>query len=168
MMIDEWHDKHFWPAYPADLCHNKKGSKVESRNAMKKINPDEGQRDKILADMQAHIRYDRKCLKANEKVDRWTHAVRYVKYEKWSDEIPSHSDLQDKVNAHKCQCGRDSKHKGGYCDECWTKKYKDRLMMRDERIEHWKRKGLGQRKDETRPDYIERMKQSAKNLGYSK
>ena len=63
----------------------------------------------------------------------------------WKDEIESKQEKQFKSVAHKCKCGLDSKHKGGYCDKCYTElcekipgsdAHRDRESLRDYFAKH--------------------------------
>ena len=169
MTLEEWHDTKFWPAYPTDLSHKKKGSKGESRDAMIKINPDEKERDRIMAAMSAQIRYYRKAMNNNEQEDRWKHACRYIKQQQWDDEIPSTYELQERQSKLKCSCGKPATHPSNRCCACYSKISEKHDPLRDIKVETWNRLGLGKKTGETSDDYRVRMmetaKRNARNIG---
>ena len=131
---------------------------------MNKINPDQPERDRIMSCMAAQVKYYRKAQQNNDKVDRWTHAVRYVKYKKWDDGIPSTYDLIERTKAKDCkECSSEATH-FGRCVYHYSRVSEKLDPLRDIKIETWNRLGLGKREDESQPDYLKRMISTAKKL----
>ena len=73
----------FWTSYPSDLCKKKRGSKQVARKSFDKINPDEAEFKRIMANMRAQIKADR----MDKDAYRWPFVSSYLNQARYDDFI---------------------------------------------------------------------------------
>ena len=95
--IDETFDK-FWFAFPTDLCRGKRGGKANALKAWKKINPDQAEFYRIMENMKAQIRHDRK----DSDSYRWPFVSSYLNQARYDDVIESEVDRKERVDLKTC------------------------------------------------------------------
>jgi len=88
----------FWFGYPTDLCKNKRGGKQPALKAFKKINPDQKEFYRMMENMKAQIRADRK----DKDFYRWPFVSSYLNQARYDDVIASESVRMDKENLKTC------------------------------------------------------------------
>ena len=103
MNIEEMFDS-FWFAYPTDLCRGKRGGKANALKAWKKINPDEKEFFRIMENMKAQIRHDRK----DKDAYRWPFCSSYLNQSRFDDIIESETVRIDREDLKTC-CIEDCK-----------------------------------------------------------
>ena len=84
MTIEDMFTK-LWFKYPTDLCRNKRGGKTPALQAFKKLNPDQDEFDRIMRNMDAQIRMDRK----DKDAYRWPFVSTYLNQRRYDDVIES-------------------------------------------------------------------------------
>ena len=95
-----------WLAYPSDLCNKKRGGKQNALKAFKKINPDEKEFYRMMENMKAQVRADRK----EKEPYRWPFVSSYLNQARYDDAIESEIDRKERVDLKTCcidGCGND-------------------------------------------------------------
>lgn len=90
--------KKLWFEYPNDLCNKRKGSKQTALKAMEKLKLDEAGFNKIMDNMRAQIRYDRKDPDAY----RWPFLSTYLNQGRYDCDIPSMDTIKERQIGAKC------------------------------------------------------------------
>ena len=80
--IGTWFSWEFWPAYPK---HNLKG---EAEKAIRKLNPDNALRDRILRALEARKLWAESAARGAGFLAEWPDPHRWVRREQWTDEPP--------------------------------------------------------------------------------
>ena len=125
-----------WFGYPTDLCRNKRGGKTNAARAFKKINPDQAEFYRMMENMKAQIRHDRK----DPDADRWPFVSSYLNQKRFDDIIESETERMDRVELRTCintdceQPVHGSKYK--YCADHIPNAHSDLLATA------WKQTGL--------------------------
>ena len=135
MTIDEMFNA-FWFAYPTDLSRNKRGGKQNALKAFKKINPDQAEFYRMMENMKAQIRHDRKDADA----DRWPFVSSYLNQARYDDVIESEVDRKERVDLKTC-CIEDCRNdvhgsKYQYCADHIPNAHSDLLTAA------WKQTGI--------------------------
>ena len=109
MSFEDWYEI-FWQTYPKDLLHGKRGAKEGAfKTKLKNLKPEK--RDEILASLREQIRYYRKLKNSGEHETKWCFPMVsvWVNQNRWSEEIDSHYELQEKIRAEsrQCKCGKE-------------------------------------------------------------
>lgn len=104
--FNDWYEI-FWQTYPKDLLHGKKGAK-EGPFKEKLRGFKQEKRDDILFSLREQVRYYRKLKNAGEDKTKWCFPMVsvWVNQARWSEEIESHAELQEKIEAKSCKCGK--------------------------------------------------------------
>ena len=97
MTIDEMFNA-FWFAYPTDLSRNKRGGKQNALKAFKKINPDQKEFYRIMENMKAQVRHDRK----DKDAYRWPFVSSYLNQARYDDVIGSEAERIDREDLKTC------------------------------------------------------------------
>ena len=82
MNIEEQFER-LWVSYPADLCKGKRGGRQPAYKAFKKINPDEKEFNRIMANMKAMVKADRQ----DKDSYRWPFVSSYLNQARYDDFI---------------------------------------------------------------------------------
>jgi len=160
-------DKHLtafaWRENPASLERAWKRATVRKSEEEKSALIQE-----IKLSAQAQNRYRRELKTTGHKLVRPKGISVWINSGSWAEEIGSHSELREKAKAEKCKCGEPATllHNSKWsCSRCY------------ETDPEFKRKcykilcdaGLGKKVDETKEEYIQRLKKYAvtrsKNIG---
>ncbi len=72
-----------WTSYPSDLCKGKRGGRQPAYKAFRKINPDEKEFGRIMANMKAMIKADR----GDKDSYRWPFVSSYLNQARYDDFI---------------------------------------------------------------------------------
>jgi len=114
MTVEEWFLTEFWPTYPSDLTHNKKGPRSVALKSMIKLNPDLDLRQDIMNKLRVLIRSARKEKTCGQEPDRWCFASTWINQERWLsvEDMKLPSTIVDK---RLCSCGKPI----GIVNECW-------------------------------------------------
>jgi len=88
----------FWLTYPSDLCSKRRGGKQNALKAFKKINPDQKEFYRMMENMKAQVRADRKTPDAY----RWPFVSSYLNQGRYDDAIESMSDIKERVDLKTC------------------------------------------------------------------
>ena len=97
MEIEEMFNS-FWLTYPSDLCSKRRGGKQNALKAFKKINPDQKEFYRMMENMKAQVRADRKTPDAY----RWPFVSSYLNQGRYDDAIESMSDIKERVDLKTC------------------------------------------------------------------
>lgn len=129
MNFDEFF-KQLWFRYPQDLCHKKKGSKVNAEKACRKLDPDQYQ--VILDHLEALKRYDRK----DPKPDRWPFISSWINSGYYDREIGATAELTEKIKQANCKVCEKPVHGPNYiyCTDCAFQFMGDKLSNRRKEI----------------------------------
>ena len=93
MTIDEMFDK-LWTSYPSDLCRKKRGGRQPAIKAFKKINPSVEEFGRMMANMRAQIKEDRK----EKEPYRWPFVSSYLNQGRYDDYIePTQTEIKQDV-----------------------------------------------------------------------
>ena len=113
--ITEWFNKEWWPLYPNDLSHGKKGPKTVALKSMLKLNPDDEMRQSIINKMRVLIRAGKTEKRCGKDPDRWPFASTWINQERWNgvEDMAMPSTITD---ARKCACGADT----DIVNQCWS------------------------------------------------
>lgn len=95
--VEEMFDA-LWFGYPTDLCRNKRGGKKPALTAFKKINPDSKEFYRMMENMKAQVRADRKSPDAY----RWPFVSTYLNQARYDDVIASESERVQKQDLKTC------------------------------------------------------------------
>ena len=87
-----------WFGYPTDLCGGKRGGKANALKAFKKINPDHSEFYRMMENMKAQIRHDRK----DKDAYRWPFVSSYLNQARYDDVIESEAERMDRVELRTC------------------------------------------------------------------
>ena len=128
--VTEWFLTYFWQTYPGDLCggNRNKGSRGVALKSMLRVLPEQEERDRMLANLQAQIRFDRQAGKTSDQVYRWPYCVTYINQRKYDDELESSTTIMNRITSGPAICSRngcDRETQGSgvpYCDSCNEKK----------------------------------------------
>ena len=135
MNIEEMFDKIWWK-YPNDLCKGKKGGKAPALKALKRINPDEQEFNRIMGNLDAQIRHDRQ----DKDAYRWPFLSSYLNQQRYDDEIPSSTINREVQELGTCSvdgCSDFVHHVGGrFCAFHIPSQHDERLRQA------WTRTGL--------------------------
>jgi len=82
MTLEDKFEK-LWTQYPRDLCKGKRGGRQPAFKAFKKINPDDTEFERIMANMKAMIRAD----KSDPDAYRWPFVSSYLNQARYDDFI---------------------------------------------------------------------------------
>ena len=162
-IIRKWFITDFWPRYPEDLCGSvrNKGSRGESIKAILTINPDAQERERILLNLDAQKRYDRKIRDSGEFVARWPACQRYLKNRRYDDMVGDISmrELAPEADAAKCSTpGCDQNVHGPRFKHCDRHLPLDNDPLRDARREKLRELNLIPASGESRHDYAMRCR----------
>lgn len=161
MELEEFVDK-LWLTYPSDLCHKKKGTKVNAMKAAKKLKPE--QYDKILLDIEALKKYDRK----EPKPDRWPHVSTFLNSGYYGREIGSTTEQRERVAQKECQWDNCSfPVHGSQFKYCTDHQYESTDPFKPRRKKVMVKLGLVPEKGETRKQWADKCRQYLKNTGLS-
>lgn len=110
MTIEEMFES-LWVSYPSDLCRKKRGGKQPALSAFKKINPSEQEFNRIMQNMKAQIREDRK----DKDAYRWPFVSSYLNQGRYDDYIEI-KEKQIKTDIKKCSIDscNDEVHGSGF------------------------------------------------------
>jgi hypothetical protein len=129
--VDEMFDA-LWFGYPTDLCRGKRGGKANALKSFKKINPGQKEFFRMMENMKAQIRADRK----DKDAYRWPFVSTYLNQARYDDVIASESvriqkeeskiccvpDCLDPVHGTKfSKCGFHLSDSGKALQEAWKK-----------------------------------------------
>ena len=131
MTLQEFIDR-MWTEYPRDLCHNRPGHKARLEKAAKKI--DKSLYKKILLDMDALKRYDRK----QHQPDRWPLISSFLNGKYWERMVDSVMDIKKKKEkkTEYCKCGKPVDiAPTGECVECYAKRTDQNQQKRKNALE---------------------------------
>ena len=95
MNKDEMFNK-LWFAYPNDLCRSKKGGKTPAKKAFDKLNPSEKEFNRIMLNLEAQARADRK----DPDSYRWPFVSTYLNQNRFDDWTPEEE--RKKVDLDQC------------------------------------------------------------------
>lgn len=87
-----------WFAYPTDLSKNKRGGRPNALKAFKKINPDQKEFYRMMENMKAQVRHDRK----DKDAYRWPFVSTYLNQARYDDLIESEADRIERVDLKTC------------------------------------------------------------------
>ena len=105
-----------WISYPNDLCNKKRGGKQPALKAFKKINPDEAEFNRMMANMKAQVREDRKNPK---DAYRWPFISSYLNQGRYDDYIESSTSKEKAKSLKTCATnGCDSDVHGSMYTKC--------------------------------------------------
>lgn len=159
MDLESWFEEQFWPLYPSDLAHDKKGPKNLALEELRKLKTNEDTRLKIMQALVAQVNHDRALLRKGQEPDRWPHARAWLHQRRFDNEVEGAR--QKPVREDKCGCGawaRVTAPNGKrMCEPCYLK-----IAPIDHLRDYYREHGLAQRKDETRDQWINRLKQIAR------
>jgi len=115
--IATWFNLFFWPSYPADLTHQRKGAKSTALKAFLKLAPDEKQRAEIMSKLEVLVRADRSLKKVGKEPLRWPYASTWINQERWQmvEDMESTSRV---IQESLCSCGERVDVKG-QCQKCY-------------------------------------------------
>ena len=106
-----------WFGYPTDLCGGKRGGKANALKAFKKINPDQAEFFRMMENMKAQVRHDRK----DKDSYRWPFVSSYLNQSRFDDVIESETVRMDREELSTCcidNCNNDVHGKSfKYCPE---------------------------------------------------
>ena len=126
----------FWFAYPTDLSRNKRGGKQPALKAFKKIDPDEKEFYRMMENMKAQVRHDRK----DKDAYRWPFVSSYLNQARYDDVIESEAVRMDREELSTCcieNCNQDVHGKKfKYCAEHVPNAHSDLLS------DAWKKTGI--------------------------
>ena len=135
MNIDEMFTA-LWLAYPTDLCLKKRGGRQNALKAFKKINPDQAEFYRMMENMKAQVRADRK----NPDAYRWPFVSSYLNQARYDDAIESESERIQIETLNECcikDCTNDVHGKSyKYCAEHVPNAHSDLLSKA------WKKTGI--------------------------
>ena len=116
-LITEWFNTTWWPLYPSDLSHGKKGPKTVALKAMLKLNPSEDMMQDILNKMRVLIRAAKTEKRCGKEPDRWPFASTFINQERWSaiEDMKMPSTITDKRKCSVDGCNNDV----GWKTICW-------------------------------------------------
>jgi hypothetical protein len=117
--------------------------------------------DSLMTGLREQMRYYRKLKTTGAHESKWTLGMlsTYLNGERWTDEIPSHYELQQKQTKKKCDCG----NKADIQNLCWTCYCKKTGMTdwREKKIwEYFIQNNLGQQPDETKELWLTRLRKT--------
>lgn len=103
-----------WFGYPTDLCKGKRGGKANALKAFKKVNPDEKEFYRMMENMKAQIRADRK----DKDAYRWPFVSTYINQARYDDVIESEqARVTEKLKECSVEGCKDDVH-GQMFDKC--------------------------------------------------
>ena len=161
-VVNNWFENVLWPTYPRELC-NKIGPKSTALTAaIKKVTSQEIA-DVVMAGLREQMRYNRKLKNTNNHESQWKlgMCVTWLNQERWTDEIPSHYELQKSQEKVLCACGAVAKV-GQLCMTCYEKTTPQDDWRLQKMREYYIRNNLGRKHDETKDDWILRLRGIAK------
>jgi SRSO17 transposase len=157
-----WFEEVFWPTYPRDLC-NRPGSKSKAMASAIKRVKDSETAGVVIDGLREQMRYYRKLKKSGKHDSEWKMgmAVTWLNGEHWTDEIPSHYELQKTLEPQKCACGEPTAIRQ-LCLSCYEKIAVDDDWRTKLCREYFIKNGLGRKPDELRDDWFLRLRTFAK------
>ena len=116
--ITEWFNATFWPLYPSDLAHGKKGPKSVALKSMLKIAPDEDMRQDIINKLRVLVRSAKTEKRCGKEPDRWPFASTWINQERWTavEDMKMPSTITDKRVCSTDGCNRPV----GWKTLCWS------------------------------------------------
>lgn len=148
----------FWPHYPKKIGKaqaKEKWAKMLSEHPVTGLEIAEKEMTEILiAAITAQKLYRKKT--PEKKHPDWVYPERWIRYERWSDEIESISEGTKTTNVSRCECGQTATQQGGLCPRCWGRNHTDEDK---ECFESLQRQGKGRRVGESQHDHRMRCKE---------
>ena len=125
--ITEYFHSQFWPLYPSDLTHGKKGPKSVALRYMLKKNPDEKLMQDIINKLRVLISSGRAEKRCGKDPDRLPFASTWINQERWNDveDMAMPSTIKD---TRQCECGSPVVLHG-QCDECYDRDHPDMCLF---------------------------------------
>lgn len=147
--------------------HGKPGSKAVALKSWGKKAKTKDLADTIYGSLQAQVRYAADQDKHGQQPDRMPHLSTWLNQDRYSDEIGSHAEIREKVEANKCHCGKDVLGpKFKLCCEHEAERVFSAMPAVDERgeptargkmLDYYKRNNLGRQPAETREQHRARL-----------
>jgi hypothetical protein len=160
--IKNWFESELWPTYPRDLC-NRIGSKPVALKSALKMVKNKSDATIVIEGLREQMRYLRKLKKSGAHDSEWKLPMlsTWLNQERWGDEIPSHYELQKKLEPKLCRCGSEVMV-SDLCSVCYEKI----VAKTDWRVircrEFYVANGLGIKHTESRQQWLARLKTTAK------
>lgn len=157
-----------WPEYPADLCEGvrQKGPRGEALKVWLKQAPTDEECERILGNLKAQVRYDRREKSMGNKPARWPHCRTYLYQRRYDDEITCMNLDEGESVAALATCkteGCDCEVIGPrfkFCPDCYAKEHDPWLEMRRAKMEEL---GLLPYPGEAKSAYYRRLRDFNKN-----